>query len=214
MKETFEITALRMAKMVLDGPRKGWLNDIRGLAKMLTGECEPALPCQPATNVPRPPNPIKYAVHIRWMIRRDMPEVLEIESHSFEFCWDEETFIRELRQRNCIGMICEFEERVIGFMVYQLHKDRLHILNFAVHQDFRWGGVGRQMIDKLKSKISPQRRNRLLLECRESNTSAQCFFKEVGFRAIAVIKGFYEECDDDAYLMQFVCPKPSTVGPS
>ncbi len=26
-------------------------------------------------------------VHIRWMIRRDMPEVLAIEDESFEFPW-------------------------------------------------------------------------------------------------------------------------------
>ena len=29
-------------------------------------------------------------VHIRWMIRRDMPEVLAIEEDSFEFPWSEE----------------------------------------------------------------------------------------------------------------------------
>ena len=29
-------------------------------------------------------------VHIRWMIRRDMPEVLQTEQESFEFAWTEE----------------------------------------------------------------------------------------------------------------------------
>jgi len=47
----------------------------------------------------------RLGVHIRWMIRRDMPEVLDIESGSFEFPWSEEDFIRCLRQRNCIGMV-------------------------------------------------------------------------------------------------------------
>ena len=52
-------------------------------------------------------------VHIRWMIRRDMSEVLEIEKSSFEFPWSEEDFIRCLRQRNCIGMVAEFDDRVV-----------------------------------------------------------------------------------------------------
>ena len=39
-------------------------------------------------------------VHIRWMIRRDMPEVLHTEQQSFEFAWTEEDFLRCLRQRN------------------------------------------------------------------------------------------------------------------
>jgi len=52
----------------------------------------------------------EVCVHIRWMIRRDMPEVLEIEDRSFEFSWSEEDFIRCLRQRNCIGMVAEHDE--------------------------------------------------------------------------------------------------------
>ena len=77
--------------------------------------------------------PGQLPVHIRWMIRRDMPEVLAIEEQCFEFPWSEEDFIRCLRQRNCIGMVAEHSERVVGFMIYELHKNRLHILNFAVH---------------------------------------------------------------------------------
>ena len=33
-------------------------------------------------------------LHIRWMIRRDMPEVLDIERCSFEFPWTEDDFVR------------------------------------------------------------------------------------------------------------------------
>ena len=82
-------------------------------------------------------------VHIRWMIRRDMPSVLAIEQECFEFPWYEDDFIRCLRQRNCIGMVAEHGERVVGFMIYELHKAKLQVLNFAVAGEFRRGGVGR-----------------------------------------------------------------------
>ena len=71
-------------------------------------------------------------VHIRWMIRRDMPEVLAIEASSFEFPWVEEDFIRCLRQRNSIGMVAEHDEQVVGFMIYELNRNRIQVLNFAV----------------------------------------------------------------------------------
>src|SRR5215212_10833205 len=93
-------------------------------------------------------------VHIRWMIRRDMPEVLQTEQESFEYAWTEEDFLRCLRQRNCIGMVAEQGERVVGFMIYELHKQKLHILNFAVHPQFRHFGVGGQMVSKLIGKLS------------------------------------------------------------
>ena len=142
-------------------------------------------------------------VHIRWMIRRDMQEVLEIEQRNFEFSWTEEDFIRCLRQRNCIGMVAEFDERVVGFMIYELHKNRLHILNFAVCPDFQRHGVGRAMVRKLIGKLSPQRRNRILLEIRETNLGAQLFFRDEGFRAISVLRDFYDDTTEDAYLMQY-----------
>jgi ribosomal-protein-alanine N-acetyltransferase len=142
-------------------------------------------------------------VHIRWMIRRDMTEVLDIERGSFEFPWFEEDFIRCLRQRNCIGMVAEHGERVVGFMIYELHKTRLHILNFAVAPEFRHRGIGRQMIDKLLGKLSSQRRVRITLEVRETNLAAQLFFKSAGFRAVTVLRSYYEDSPEDAYLMQF-----------
>jgi ribosomal-protein-alanine N-acetyltransferase len=137
------------------------------------------------------------------MIRRDMPEVLQIEDRSFEFPWSDEDFVRCLRQRNCIGMVAEHDERIVGFMIYELHRNKLHILNFAVHDDLRRRSVGSQMIRKLVSKLSHQRRNRIVLEVRETNLSAQLFFRNHGFRAVSLLRQFYEDTPEDAYLMQY-----------
>jgi ribosomal-protein-alanine N-acetyltransferase len=137
------------------------------------------------------------------MIRRDMPDVLDIERQCFEFPWSDEEFVRSLRQRNCIGMVAEHEDRVVGFMIYELHKTRIHVLNFAVAPEFRRRGVGTQMVAKLVSKLSSQRRSRIMLEVRETNLAAQLFFRESGFRAVSVLHAFYDDTPEDAYLMQF-----------
>lgn len=141
-------------------------------------------------------------VHIRWMLRRDMPDVLAIEAASFEFPWLEEDFIRTLRQRNCIGMVAEHEDQVVGFMIYELHKTRIHVLNLAVAPNARRCGVGCQMIAKLTAKLSSQRRSRIVLEVRETNLPAQLFFRENGFRAVSVLHGYYADTPEDAYIMQ------------
>ncbi|MCI0637464.1 MAG: ribosomal protein S18-alanine N-acetyltransferase [Gemmataceae bacterium] len=142
-------------------------------------------------------------VHIRWMIRRDMPEVLLTEQQSFEFAWTEEDFLRCLRQRNCIGMVAEHGEKVVGFMIYELHKAKLHIMNFAVHPNWRRHGVGAQMIAKLISKLSSHRRTRITLEVRETNLLAQLFFRSQEFRAVRVLRAFYEDSGEDAFLMEY-----------
>jgi len=141
--------------------------------------------------------------HIRWLVRRDMPEVLAIEAESFEFPWQEEDFVRCLHQRNCIGMVAECNRRVVGYMIYELTRNRIHLLNLAVASDHRRRGVGTQMIAKLINKLSSQRRSRITLEVRETNLPAQLFFRANGFRAVCVLHDFYDDTPEDAYLMQY-----------
>ena len=84
------------------------------------------------------------------MIRRDMREVLDVEREAFEFPWSDEDFTRCLRQRNCIGMVAESGDSVVAFMIYELHRSRLHVLNFAAsaawHRHAHDGKARRQAV--------------------------------------------------------------------
>lgn len=150
-----------------------------------------------------PTSQAQTRVHIRWMIRRDMPEVLAIEHGSFEYPWCEEEFLRVLRQRNCIGMVAELGERIVGYMIYELHRNRITVLDFATHPEFRRQGIGRQMVAKLVGKLSSQRRNRIVVSLRETNLPAQLFFRIVGYRAVEVLREHYQDSGEDAYCMQY-----------
>ena len=106
--------------------------------------------------------------HIRWAIRRDMSEILEVLENSMT----EDEIVQWLRQRNCIGMVLtvsdkrlgEYEldeeplERVVGFVIYQLFKHKLELIQLRIHPDFRGRGFGTELLDKIKSKLSIQRR--------------------------------------------------------
>jgi ribosomal-protein-alanine N-acetyltransferase len=146
----------------------------------------------------------EVAVQIRWLIRRDMPDVLAIEQTSFEYAWTEEDFLCCLRQRNCIGMVAERDGKIVGFMVYELHKARLRLLNFAVAPEARRQHVGQQMVRRLIDKLSQQRRREIMLEVRETNLAAQLFFRSMGFLALGVLRDRYDDTTEDAYLMRYV----------
>jgi [ribosomal protein S18]-alanine N-acetyltransferase len=151
----------------------------------------------------RTPTRDRVRVHIRWMIRRDMPEVLRSEQSSFDYSWTEDDFLRCLRQRNCIGMVAELDDRVVGFMIYELHKTKLHVLNFAVAPEWRRLGIGTQMVMKLVGKLSSHRRTKITLAVRESNLNAQLFFRTQTFKASRVLRSYYEDSGEDAYLMNY-----------
>lgn len=150
-------------------------------------------------------------VQIRWLIRRDMTEVLRIEQASAKTPWTDEDFLCCLRQRNCIGMVAEHNHKILGFMIYELHKSRLHILNFAVAPELRRHGIGSQMILRLIDKLSQQRRSEILIEIREGNLDAQLFFKNQNFKAVCVLRRHFDDTEEDAYIMQFRLNAESVV---
>lgn len=171
----------------------------------------------------------RIEVAIPWMIRRNMPDVLEIEELSFPYPWLEEDFIRVLRCRNVIGMcaiVPSTEERdladrlkykpgdpVVGFMLYELHRRHIELLSIAVHPDWRRRDVAAQMIDKLKGKLHHERRNRIIADVSEGNLDAQLFFRDIGFRATDVLRDHYieQEIEGDAYRLQYRLPMKSAV---
>lgn len=139
-------------------------------------------------------------LHIRWMIRRDMDRVQEIEQQSFSDPWTRQDFLNCLRQRNCIGMIAECGDDTLGYMIYELHDKKLRLLNIAVDPVRRNEGAGTAMVEKLTSKLSSERRSMLELSIREANLDGQLFFKHRGLRAVEIIRDPWE-CGQDAYRM-------------
>ncbi len=136
--------------------------------------------------------------HTRWMVRRDMAEVLDIENTSFDYPWSEKTFVKTLRQRNVIGLVAEAKDRVIGFVIYELNRKHLRILNLAVSRVFRRMRIATQLVDELKAKDRD-----ILAGVVETNLGGQLFFKSCGFEAVAVVENFYDDVDEDCYEFEW-----------
>jgi ribosomal-protein-alanine N-acetyltransferase len=154
----------------------------------------------------------KIRVHIRWMIRRDFPEVLAIEAANFDRPWTEDDFLAQLRDRKTIGMVAELGEAIVGFMVYKLHKTHLEILNFAVADAHHHRAVGAQMVAKLVGKLSSHRRTQIELAIPERNLDACLFFRSQGFLATQTIREAFADTGEDAIVMEYgiTLPDPPT----
>jgi ribosomal protein S18 acetylase RimI-like enzyme len=89
-------------------------------------------------------------------------------------------------------------------MIYNLQKRYFEVLNIAVHPEYRRMLVGSVMLDKLKSKLSDERRTSILLVVNERNLAAQVWLRNNGFLAKKVHKGLYNDLPDvDAYSFWF-----------
>jgi ribosomal-protein-alanine N-acetyltransferase len=143
-------------------------------------------------------SPADNLVQIRWMIRRDMPEVMAIEKLNQETFWSEAKFLEHLRNRYCIGMVAEKFGRILGYMVYELHNGKVVLINIAVHPYWRRSRIGTQLLTKLKEKlIKSHRRKKLEAVVRDNNPSAHQFFQFNDMKAIVLPGHFKEFIPDD-----------------
>lgn len=145
---------------------------------------------------------------IRWLIRRDLDEIIEIEEDSFEYPWNKNDFVESLRKSNTIGFVAEQNEIIIGYLIYALNKNNIEILNLAVKRDFRRNKVGTSLINKVKSKLIGNR-NRSKACLIDSNLVGHLFLKSNNFKAIDIIKNKYENINNDCY--KFVYKKEKVV---
>lgn len=144
-------------------------------------------------------------LRLRWMIRRDLPEILEIENASFEFPWRKKDFFRVMSTNSC-GMVIELDDIVVGYIIYQLRRSSIHISKLCIARRWRSRRFGEAMIAWLKNKLDPPLRRRIVIEVPETNLNAQLFFRAMGFRCVAIMRGYYKESDDDAYSMIYFQP--------
>jgi len=149
--------------------------------------------------------------NIRWMIRRDMQEVLAIEEASFPNPWLESDFLQCMRRRQSIGMVVEYGQQVVGYIVYELHKRQIDVINIAVHPAWRRKGIASAMLQRIqvnmRACVSVSTRHSVEVIVRETNLAAQLFFKRCGLRGVRVLRDWYEgrgfDCQEDAYLMRW-----------
>lgn len=145
-------------------------------------------------------------LHIWWMIHSDMPEVIEIERLSFDDPFYEQDFRDLLRRRHCIGMICEHRERVVGYMIYELHKQRFTLISLAVHPKYRLRDVGRRMVQKIVGKLSRGARRHIEIDVHESNLTAHLFLRSCGLICTGIDGEYYHF----VYSLESACKASST----
>jgi ribosomal-protein-alanine N-acetyltransferase len=135
------------------------------------------------------------------MLYDDVPRVLEIERMSFTSPWSEAAFLQEINKHYALSQVAEFRHEVIGYMCVNYLFDEGHILNLAVHPDFRRQGVAAFLMKDALNILKEKGCRFFYLEVRVSNLVAKTFYERLGFSVVAFRKRYYVSPEEDAALM-------------
>ncbi len=139
-------------------------------------------------------------LRLRWLCRRDFDALLALEREAFEFPWTRDEFERCVRTRNFGGLVVERDGEPVGYLCFEARRRSIRLLSCAVAKTERRRGVGTLLTRALIGRLD-ERRSELVCVVRERNLTAQLFLRSLGFRAVAVRRGYYLQTNEDAYRM-------------
>lgn len=144
------------------------------------------------------------------MTAADVEEVLAIERATFRFPWSWQAFDSELALPYTVWRVARPAGRgrgdrnrldpVVGYAGLQVILDEGHIMNVAVHPDYRRRGIGELLLLDLYDQTRARAVLRFTLEVRASNLAAQALYTKYGFRVEGRRVRYYGD-GEDALIM-------------
>lgn len=154
---------------------------------------------------PSDPSPVP-ALTFRPMRPEDVGRVMEIERDGFAHPWSRELIERELghtwsRVLLAVDAGEGGAELVLGYAVFWLVHDEVHVLNIATALEARRRGVGRALMREAHAEGRRRGAAISTLEVRRSNASAIELYRSLGYRQVGVRPNYYQEEGEDAIVM-------------
>jgi ribosomal-protein-alanine N-acetyltransferase len=152
------------------------------------------------------------------MQESDLDEVLALERTSFTEPWTKKMFLGELRGNAfATNLVARAGEggcgegiaagALLGYIMFWVVFEELHLMNLAVSPDVRRRGIGTKLVNHALSVGADRGVRTALLEVRASNQAALIMYEGLGFIRRGVRKGYYDHPREDAVIMTFLMKK-------
>ncbi len=139
-------------------------------------------------------------LEIRRLTFADLFQVIAVERRAFTTPWSLAMFVLELSKPSGICLAAVREGRIVGYMVCSRYDVVWHLMNVAVDDRLRRGGIATALIERL-FEIADRPGEQYTLEVRISNAPATELYERFGFRAAGRRRGYYHDNREDAVIM-------------
>lgn len=150
-------------------------------------------------------------VLIEPMAGEDFDDLLRIEDASYPVPWTRSMFEAEL-EGNPFARVTVARGvdsgSLVGYILYWIVFDELHLLKVTVCPGARRRGTGRALTDAAIQAALKDGVQRVTLEVRASNKAARSLYEKEGFKVTAIRPGYYREPREDAVIMHRPLLKP------
>lgn len=159
------------------------------------------------------PTPIR----LRRMTHADLPQVEALDQLSFRTPWPPGSFAYELRpDASSICLVAESLEeagqpKIVGSAVIWLVVDEAQVATLAVAPPYRGRGIARALLAAGLLQAWQKGARKSLLEARVSNQAALRLYYGMGFEAVGLRPGYYQDTHEDALLLTLEEMQPDAL---
>ena len=140
-------------------------------------------------------------VVLRPMHSKDIDIIVEMEQICFTTPWSRKSIEQEYDNNCAKWCVLEQNDIIIAYGGMWIIFDEAHIINIAVHPDYRQRGYGTQIMHELFKVAKKEGATRMTLEVRRSNAAAQKLYANMGFVPVGVRKRYYPDNYEDALIL-------------
>lgn len=126
-------------------------------------------------------------------------ELAELDKICFAVPWSEESFLKETENSLAKYFVAEENGKIIGYGGVWCVQEEGQITNIAVLPEYRRSGVASKILEEIIDACADM--ERIVLEVRESNTSAIALYEKYGFKNVGTRRNFYHSPTENAIIM-------------
>ncbi len=142
------------------------------------------------------------SIQIEEVTPQDLDEIIAIEQVSFPTPWPRQFFDMELKSSKSYKRVSKINGAVVGYIIALKVYDEVHILNLAVHPEYRRKGIGRGLLSECLRYFSDKGIRSAILEVRVRNKNAIMLYEKAGFKSIGLRRKYYSDTGEDALVMK------------
>ena len=129
-------------------------------------------------------------------------QLQEIEDEIFTTAWPSETINQKINNKEFKYWTFKEDEKIVAYLGIQFINDFIEILGIGVIEEFRNRGIAKQLMNELMDYFNKSTYIKILLEVRESNSTAKNLYTNLGFIKVSKRKNYYKNEDADIYLKE------------
>jgi ribosomal-protein-alanine N-acetyltransferase len=141
------------------------------------------------------------AIELRKLSLSHLGDIEQIETRAYPTPWSRTMFASELAKPTSICLGAFEGEHLVGYIINSRYVDAWHVMNVAVHPDYRRRGIASRMLEELFERTKHDGRRGYTLEVRVSNAGAIDLYERLGFERRGVRRGYYTDNREDALVM-------------